>query len=270
MPKSTKILMITLVIFTVVGIILAVLNSEGLLAQTPPGPGEPQQNTVSDNIIYNVKTYEKKPESEWKAGRVDSGITLSLECAAEEQINNAQINNNQYSLTIHWKVEIDPADTEHTSAADIEWQTAPVVDNPPKTDINGQIMYGQNGASGEGIVTHTFELGKTYAYKIKLTIKRMDGHLEGYPDSNTCGVRKTENPEETIGDEIGTGSRGSVGGGGSGIQECKEKCAHDQGCGHVMDPICNGFCSFNCYILQLMADLFNWSFGFLTNAVGIS
>jgi hypothetical protein len=271
MPKSTKIMMIILVVFTIGGIILATINSQDLLSQTIPKPQEPNDPEL------NTKIYEKKPQSVWKDGVVDSGATLSLECKTQDEIKNIPVSNNKYTLKIRWKIAFDEADQESIKEAYIEWQIPPLPTPPeksPRTNILDQIYYSRTGVSGSGTVSHTFEADKQYfSYQIILQIEKMKSissyKYEGYLDSNVCGIRKTDNPDEASGGEIGTGSGGNVGG-GSAIQDCKDQCADAQGCGHVVDPICNGFCSFNCYILQMMADLFNWSFGFLTNAVGLS
>lgn len=369
MPKSTKILFTLLIIFTIAGIILAILTSQGLLAQTTPEPG---QTDVKSYPVTNLTAYTSINEKgecgfvvNWddpkelatfifNGEKIDLGdiewhlklnvggnfYTDEMTLYYDEKINSSKEYTDWCGKDVKLQVEtyFDGKIIEQNSFNIIEFKlnsykftNATASGTCPPSGLEGFIQY---RSKGDALIHHLWLTWKKPTgnncegcgahYEVKSPSGRIyksnrdsefwndsdpwlfmtditrnsglgnwtvtcfdsassDAKTCGsatinisalYPTGTMVGPKNKDDPSTPNEGDTSTpgGETGQQATGGEGIQGCKIACAEKQDCGPIelLDPICNGFCSFNCYILQLIAGLFNWAFSFLSNAIGLS
>lgn len=289
MKKSTKVLLILLGCIVVVAGILIVIFRSQIFAQT----------TTTTDTKNNTSTKTAATEMPANVGKcqtgmenaIDSGFKVSVDCKTADEVNAAPLSGDKYTLSINYSIEFTKACKEYIIDPRFYENPGSSIDLP---DADNRI----NGKDGEttkinGTIDHTFTVDEKYGYFVDLPIQREESIRKWIPtppfyiwvplpdvsegdiQSNVCTIKRATNPEESEGEEIVSNVDDKAVTGGSTIEACKQKCGEAQKCGKVLkglidDPICNGFCSMSCYLLEMMAGLFNTAFGLLNSAVGLS
>ena len=268
MHKSTKILLIIFGVVLVVGLIFIVLSATGILAEpaTPP----PQDTSAPTTIPSQTKSdvIPNDDQSTWKSNQVDSGGKFGMACVTADQINKAAIENGAYTLNINWIINFKSKDDEFihstffylvndTDGGTVEQEQVPEASLPKSVFPNLS-----------GTVAIKLKLNTKYHYAMASRIRSRRNTDEGWIWTNQCQAFSSENPAETVGGSTDV-KAGYVDTPAGGPDECNQQCIKIQDCPWY-DPICKGFCSFGCFLLDMVAGFFNLAFKYLQGAVGIS
>lgn len=292
MKKSTKILLILLGCVVVVAAILIIIFRNQIFASPTPEPQDKTDaTTTSDQTEAGVdpnRPADDKPvgvgECKWEDAEgdpnqpiVDSGLNISLTCKNVDEVNAAKLNEDgTYSLTFDYSFTFTKSCNEYIKDPMIYWNLSNETERLDEVSVYPFDHVLKTTTKKSGKITHTFKMGERYGIYYGLPIwasipiwsnlgvDKMQQEMY----SNGCYVRRMPNPEDTTGTDISVSDDKGIT--GSNTSACEDECTTRQKCRSIADPICNGFCSMSCAIMDMVAGLFNFSFGLLHKAVGLS
>lgn len=305
MKKSTKVLLILLGCVVVAAGILIMIYRDQIFAQTTTTPiPDPTDNTSTSEQTeaYQKKESEDKDVTgsldknaavgpcEWQfddgGDTADSGLKMHVGCKNPDEVNAAPLNGNTFSLTFDFSFTFTKACNEYISKpliffkdGDQQVRMDKIAKTTPSLTKDLELKENGDSKTWTGTFKRSFVMEERYLVYFELPVwaSRVGiNDLQKKMYSNACYLRRMPNPEDTKGKEIAVSDDKGVT--GSLESECKKECAERQDCGdgafgvggNITDPICNGFCSMSCAIMDMVAGLFNFSFGILHKAVGLS
>lgn len=301
MKKSTKVLLILLGCVIVAAGILIMIYRDQIFASPTPDPQDntdatttseqteagvdPDQKATNKAVSVGDCKWDESDSSNYAQPLTDSGFQINLVCKNAEEVNAAPLNSdNTFSLTFDYSFTFTRSCNEYIRQPLMYWGGG---DSPERLDQISVPNFDdplKKSATISGKITHTFKMEQSYAFFYELPIwaavpiwtRRLGVNQEqDHMYSNGCRITRMPNEEETKGEEIAVSDDKGVT--GSSESECEKTCKKEQKCGgeginikKVADPICNGFCAMSCYMMDMVAGFFNFSFGILHKAVGLS